>query len=73
MGDFTTAGEVESVTAHEVINKSINWYLMARTIQQEALHIPLGDSGRAQITAIRYAQSIQEDRAPMRRLALCGH
>ena len=23
MGDFTTAGEVESVTAHEVINKSL--------------------------------------------------
>ena len=22
MGDFTTAGEVESVTAHEVINKN---------------------------------------------------
>ena len=28
MGDFTTAGEVESVTAHEIINK--NTQIMSR-------------------------------------------
>ena len=28
MGDFTTAGEVESVTAHEVINNMENLYAL---------------------------------------------
>ena len=40
MGDFTTAGEVESVTAHEVINRNISAGGAGRALHTEGRLIP---------------------------------
>ena len=45
MGDFTTAGEVESVTAHEVINTSMSMIRMeTASVSATQTAVPSADS-----------------------------